>query len=61
MSKMICTRCKGRTFLDRIFSDNKNYETYCIICGERKFIQKDSEFGKWLTSMERQRRALGVL
>ena len=59
--KMTCGKCGGRMFLDRIFSDNKNHETYCMLCGERKFIQKSSEFGQWLTNMERQHQALGVL
>lgn len=60
-SKMVCTKCGGRTFLDRIFSDNKNYETYCILCGDRKFVQKSSEFGQWLSLMERKRQALDAV
>lgn len=55
--KMTCRRCGGRTFLDRIFSDNKNYETYCLLCGDRRFIQKSSEFGQWLVAMEQKFRA----
>ncbi len=53
--KMRCGKCQGRTFLDRVFSDNKNYEVACIQCGDRKFISKESEFGRWLTKMEMAR------
>lgn len=52
---MNCNKCNGRVFLDRVFSDNKNFETYCIMCGDRKFISKNTEFGQWLEKMERQR------
>jgi len=52
---MKCRRCSGRTFLDRVFSDNKNYETFCILCGDREFINKDSRFGQWLHKHEKAR------
>ena len=52
---MNCKKCSGRVFLDRVFSDNKNFETYCILCGDRKFVSKDTELGKWLALMETRR------
>jgi len=52
---MKCVKCTGRVFLDRVFSDNKNYETYCIICGDRKFIGKETTLGQWLTKKEQAR------
>lgn len=61
---MECKRCTdkspekqwvGRMFLDRVFSDNKNYELSCIQCGDRKFINKNSELGQWLAMTERAR------
>jgi len=58
---MKCQRCNGRTFLDRVFSDNKNYETSCLLCGDRRFISKDSDLGQWLTKMERARTQAGSL
>ncbi len=58
---MNCKRCTGRVFLDRIFSDNKNYETSCLICGDRRFIEKDSELGKWLAKKELALQQRGVL
>jgi len=52
---MDCKRCNGRVFLDRVFSDNKNYELYCILCGDRVFVSKDTELGTWLHKMETKR------
>lgn len=52
---MTCRRCKGRVFLDRIYTDNKNFETSCLLCGDRRFINKDSELGKWLQLNEQKR------
>jgi hypothetical protein len=54
-----CKRCSkpeigyyGRMFLDRVFSDNKNYELSCIQCGHRSFINKNSRLGQWLQKKE---------
>lgn len=58
---MKCRKCNGRVFLDRVFSDNKNYELYCILCGDRRFVSKDTELGKWLEKMELGRMAEGSL
>jgi hypothetical protein len=54
---MKCRKCNGRVFLDRVFTDNKNFELYCILCGDRRFIDKQSEMGNWLGKMETGRRA----
>lgn len=58
---MKCKRCGGRVFLDRIFTENKNFETSCILCGDRQYISKDTELGQWLTKQEAARRAAGSL
>lgn len=58
---MKCKKCSGRVFLDRVFSDNKNFETSCIICGDRRFIGKETELGVWLTKMETIRQNAGSL
>lgn len=50
-----CDRCKGKVFLDRTFAENRNFETFCIMCGDRKFISKESSLGLWLKRMESQR------
>lgn len=52
---MECKRCNGHMFLDRVFSDNKNYEIYCILCGERRFINRNSVLGIWLEKKEKFR------
>jgi DNA-directed RNA polymerase subunit RPC12/RpoP len=51
-----CQKCSGKMFLDRTFSDNENYEIYCMMCGVRKFISKKTGFGAWLQKVEEQRR-----
>lgn len=58
---MICKRCKGRCQLDRTFVDNKNYEVFCLLCGGRWFINKESEVGKWLTTVEERRKTALML
>lgn len=52
---MKCSKCSGMMFLDRTFSDNKTFEVYCIMCGIRKFVGKDTGLGKWLTVKETAR------
>lgn len=50
---MHCSRCTtGRLFLDRVFSDNASFEVACLHCGDRKFVQKESELGNWLAVKE---------
>ena len=39
---------QGRMYVDRVFSDNMNYEVACILCGVRRYIGKSSVFGQWL-------------
>jgi hypothetical protein len=49
---MKCMKCGGKLFVDRTFSDNRNLEVYCIMCGVRKFISKNGRFGAWLMKQE---------
>lgn len=58
---MQCKRCNGRVFLDRTFSDNKNFELFCMLCGDRRFVSKNSELGQWLEKMESERMLAGSL
>lgn len=58
---MKCSKCGGRTFLDRAFSENMNYESSCLLCGDRQYIGKDTELGKWLTKKEKARQHASVL
>lgn len=43
MNQLSCTRCNGKVFVDFTFTDNKDYETFCIICGDRKFVSSDDD------------------
>lgn len=40
---MKCEKCQGKVFVDLTFTDNKNYETFCLRCGKREFVGPDSE------------------
>jgi hypothetical protein len=44
-------------FIDRQFSNVDHLETFCIICGNRKFFHPvtESQEGKWLLQKERSR------
>jgi hypothetical protein len=56
-----CKKCTGRVFIDRVFTDNRNFELYCIMCGDRKFITKRSELGKWLAKQEAARMNAAII
>ena len=46
---MNCQRCGGRVFIDRVFSQKLHMELFCILCGKRWMINKDTNaFGRWL-------------
>ena len=50
---MWCGKCGGRVFVDRVFSQKLHMELYCIMCGKRWMINKEtSAFGRWLDQKE---------
>lgn len=50
---MNCGKCKGRVFVDRVFSQKLHVELFCIMCGKRWMINKDtSPLGRWLEQLE---------
>jgi hypothetical protein len=50
-----CTRCKGRVFIDRVFSQKLRIELFCSMCGKRWFVKKDgNKFGTWLDKREKE-------
>ena len=52
--KMICKKCGGLVFIDRVFSQKLHMEMFCIMCGKRWMINKDtSPLGKWLEKLEK--------
>lgn len=54
---MWCIKCKGRVFVDRVFSQLTSVELYCVMCGKRWMINKEmSAFGRWLDQKEKEYR-----
>jgi hypothetical protein len=52
---MQCQRCRGRVFVDRVFSQKLHVELFCILCGRRWMINKDtSAFGRWLEKKDKE-------
>lgn len=50
---MTCKKCGGRVFVDRVFSQKLHVELFCIMCGKRWMINKDtSALGRWLEKKE---------
>lgn len=50
---MRCAKCNGRVFIDRVFSQKLHMELYCVMCGKRWMINKEtSAFGRWLDLVE---------
>ena len=59
---MWCKKCGGRVFVDRVFSQKLHMELYCLMCGKRWMINKEtSAFGKWLDQKERlHKKSFGI-
>jgi hypothetical protein len=59
---MKCVKCGGRVFVDRVFSQLTSVECYCILCGKRWMIDKESSrFGRWLEKKESEnKKAYGI-
>ncbi len=54
---LVCGKCKGRVFIDRQYTSVDHMETFCVMCGFRKFYHPptQSQEGKWLLLKERSR------
>jgi len=52
---MNCKRCNGRVFVDRQYSSIDHLETFCVMCGDRKFFHPpiDTSEGRWLLAKEK--------
>lgn len=51
---MNCKKCNGRVFIDRVFSQMLHMELFCVMCGKRWMLNKESnKFGKWLEDQDR--------
>jgi hypothetical protein len=52
---MSCRKCEGRVFVDRVFSQKLHMELFCIMCGKRWMVNKDTNaFGRWLEQKDRE-------
>jgi hypothetical protein len=50
---MHCAKCKGRVFVDRVFSQKSHIELFCVMCGRRWSLNKNTNgLAKWLEKME---------
>jgi len=50
---MWCQRCSGRVFIDRVFSQKLHMELFCVMCGKRWMINKETNaLAKWLEKRE---------
>ena len=50
---MTCIKCNGRVFIDRVFSQYLSIELFCIMCGKRWMLNKETTVvGKWLSQVE---------
>jgi len=59
---MWCKKCGGRVFIDRVFSQKMHIELYCLMCGKRWMINKEtSAFGRWLYKKETEhKKSFGI-
>jgi hypothetical protein len=50
---MTCAKCEGRVFIDRVFSQKLHMELFCILCGKRWQLNKETNrFARWLENTE---------
>lgn len=50
-----CKKCKGRMFVDRVFTSHDHLEVFCIVCGKRDIYHPPSKFERnvqWLHQKE---------
>ena len=52
---MWCKKCNGRVFIDRVFSQKLHAELFCILCGRRWMVNKETNaLGRWLDQKDRE-------
>jgi len=50
---MWCQKCRGRVFIDRVFSQKLHIELFCVMCGKRWMVNRETNvFAKWLDQRE---------
>jgi hypothetical protein len=59
---MNCSKCGGRMLIDRTYSTDRMFDVYCMSCGKRVFVNRETTaFGKWLSKREREFSKLSAL
>jgi len=52
---MYCKKCRGRVFVDRVFSSETRLELFCSMCGKRWMLKTDKNgFTEWLYKKEKK-------
>lgn len=53
---LVCNKCKGKMFVDRVYTTNDHLEVFCIICGKRHMINPQTAGAnvKWLVQAEKK-------
>lgn len=52
---MLCKKCDGRVFVDRVFTSTTRVELFCLMCGRRWMISTDrNRFAQWLHKKEKE-------
>ena len=52
---MTCISCGGRVFLDRVFSQKLHAELFCVLCGKRWMLNKETNaLARWLENKEKE-------
>lgn len=52
---MTCGKCKGRVFVDRVFSQKLHIELFCVMCGKRWMLNRETNrFAKWLDQRDNE-------
>lgn len=58
-----CEKCGGRVFVDRMYNAENHIETFCLICGKRKFHHnwnEEDRKAQWLLEIEKARAKLTI-
>lgn len=50
---LLCVKCDGRVFLDRVFSEKMHVELFCVECGKRWMLDKlANPLAEWVLKRE---------
>ena len=55
MKALFCDKCDGRVFIDRAYCFQGNVELFCITCGKRWELGRETTAAKIITKLEKRR------